>query len=102
MGSLNWEICHLKYDSKQKLFAPPDSDIRNHRAEQESDTSALCAMNCGASLILPFIGDPIHSKIEISIRAPSQNRSVKTCCVLDSGSEVNVIVDQFFVQHKLP
>ena len=113
MDPLRLEVCQLEFDNRQKVFVPPKtsksiglekergSHGNPHTDNRESGTRTECAMSCHSSKIIPFVGDPIHSKIDMSIRAPYQKRTILTCCVLDSGSEVNVIVDDFFRQKGL-
>ena len=107
------ELCFLEFDKNQQIFAPnkPISvkKVKNGCPESffgplengAEETSKIPLCNCEASIIIPFIGDPIHSKIRLSLKALSHQTFRTTPAVLDSGSEVNVIIDHFFRVNSL-
>ena len=99
------ELCFLEYNRQQKVFAPQKplsvkKVKKSPKPNPDSGTvSPIC--NCETSVILPFVGDPVHSRINLSVRALSHQGYINTLAVLDSGSEANVIIDQFFRQNGL-
>ena len=101
----NLELCFLEYNGRQKVFAPQKSLSvkkvgKSPKPIPDSGTiSPIC--NCETSEIIPFVGDPVHSRINLSVRALSQQGYINTLAVLDSGSEVNVIIDGFLRQNGL-
>ena len=101
----NLELCFLEYNGRQKVFAPQKSLSvkkvgKSPKPIPDSGTiSPIC--NCETSEIIPFVGDPVHSRINLSVRALSQQGYINTLAVLDSGSEVNVIIDGFLRENGL-
>ena len=107
------ELCLLKFDKNQQVFAPnkPLGVKKVKSGSPESffgplengakETSKIPLCNCDTSVVVPFVGDPIHSKICVSLKALSHQTYMTTSAVLDSGSEVNVIIDEFFKVNSL-
>ena len=107
------ELCLLKFDKNQQVFAPNKplsvKKVKNgsprpffgplENGAEETSKIPLC--NCETSVVVPFVGDPIHSKICVSLKALSHQKYITTSAVLDSGSEVNVAIDEFFKVNSL-
>ena len=91
---LDLTISYLPYNKELGVFAPYPSQINNVRGSGNGD----CKENVNKGSQIKFIGDPVQSRILVGVKKRSNDCYQETASILDTGSEVNVVLSQYLLE----
>ena len=93
---LDLTISYLPYNKELGVFAPYPSQINNVRGSGNGD----CKENVNKGSQIKFIGDPVQSRILVGVKKRSNDCYQETASILDTGSEVNVVLSQYLLERS--